>query len=107
MSARISRRTTRRGFTLMEVLLAMLLVSMLAYSLYSAMHIAIVARRSAVNTVEPTRNVVIAADLMRQDLESVMPPTGIYSGQFLGTHQAGQAGGGNDLLLFYLKGADP
>jgi hypothetical protein len=91
----------------MEVLLAMMLVSMLAYSLYSAMHIAIVARRSAVNTVEPTRNVVIAADLMRQDLESVMPPTGIYSGQFLGTHQAGPAGGDNDSLLFYGMGEDP
>ena len=104
-SHRIRRR--RGGFTLMEVVLAMLLVSMLAYSLYSAMHIAIVARRSAVNTVEPTRNVVIAADLMRQDLESVMPPTGIYSGQFLGTHQAGPAGGDNDSLVFFAMGEDP
>ena len=97
----------RRGFTLMEVVLSMLLVSLLAYSLYSAMHIAIVARRSAVSVVEPTRAVVIAADLMRQDLESVMPPTGIYSGQFLGTHQAGPSGGDADSLLFFSMGEDP
>ena len=100
-------RRHRGAFTLMEVVLALLLVSMLAYSLYAAMHIAIVARRSAVNTVEPTRAVVIAADLLRQDLESVMPPTGIYSGQFLGTHQAGQNGGDNDTVVFYCMGEDP
>jgi prepilin-type N-terminal cleavage/methylation domain-containing protein len=98
-----SRR--RAGFTLMEVVLAMLLVSLLAYSLYSAMHIAIVARRSAVSAVEPVRAVVIAADLMRQDLESVMPPVGIYAGQFLGTHVTGQ-GGDNDSLQFFSMGED-
>ena len=99
-------RRGRRGFTLMEVVLAMLLVSMLAYALYSALHIAIVARRSVVSAVAPTRAVVIAADLMRQDLESVMPPTGIYSGQFLGTHTPGP-GGDADSLLFYSMGEDP
>jgi prepilin-type N-terminal cleavage/methylation domain-containing protein len=104
MTQRPSRQ--RRGFTLMEVVLAMLLVSMLAYSLYSAMHIAIAARRSAVSVVEPTRAVVVAADLMRQDLESVMPPTGIYAGQFLGTHVPGP-GGDADTLLFYSMGEDP
>jgi hypothetical protein len=36
-----------------------------------------------------------------------MPPTGIYSGQFLGTHQAGPAGGDNDTLVFYAMGEDP
>src|SRR5206468_1087736 len=103
---RVAMTRRRRGFTLMEVVLAMLLVSMLAYALYSALHIAIVARRSVVSAVAPTRAVMIAADLMRQDLESVMPPTGIYSGQFLGTHTPGP-GGDADSLLFYCMGEDP
>ena len=36
-----------------------------------------------------------------------MPPTGIYSGQFLGTHSAGPTGGDADSLLFYSMGEDP
>src|SRR5437763_11880349 len=49
-----------RGFTLIEVVLAMALVAIIASALYSAMHIAILAKRSASAAVEPTRAVVIA-----------------------------------------------
>ena len=38
----VQRRRRRAGFTLLEVVLAMLIASVLAYSLYTAMHSAIV-----------------------------------------------------------------
>ena len=102
---RPSTRRSQTGFTLMEVVLAMLLVSFVAYSLAGGMHAIILAKRRAIATVEPIRAVVVAADLMRQDLESVLPPTGILAGQFLGTHVTA-AGGDNDTLVFYCLGED-
>src|SRR5205809_6234764 len=84
----------------------MALVAIIASALYSAMHVAILAKRSATAAVEPTRAVVIAADLVRQDLESVLPPTGILAGAFQGTHTSGPAGGDNDSLVFYSIGED-
>jgi len=89
-----SRR--RRAFSLIELMLAMAMVSMLALTMYQAMRIAHAARRSAYAAVESTRAGVIAADLVRQDLESVPPPVGILVREFVGLHSAGAAAGGGD-----------
>jgi type II secretion system protein J len=97
----------RSGFTLLEVILAMLLATMLAVSMYGAMHVAFGARKTALTASDPIRDVSIAADLLRRDLESVPPPTGILAGPFQGQHQSGAAGSDNDTLTFYTIGADP
>jgi type II secretion system protein J len=99
------RRSHTHGFSLIELLLAMTMVSMLALSLYTAMNVTIRARRSASLAVEPTRAAVVAADLLRQDLESVPPPTGILAGPFIGVHAAGGSGD-NDTVQFCTIGAD-
>ena len=99
---------TRRdsGFSLLELTLAMTMAAMLAMSLYTALNVTIRAQRSAARAVEPTRAAVIAADLLRQDLESVPPPTGILAGPFIGIHSAGNAGGDSDSVQFCTIGAD-
>ena len=63
-----------RGFSLLELLLAMSMVAMLALAMYQAMRVTTVARRSAFAAVDSTRAGVVAADLVRQDFESIPPP---------------------------------
>jgi type II secretion system protein J len=100
-------RNRRRGFTLLEVILAMLMASLLAVGMYQAMHVAFGARKTALTASDPVRAVAIAADLVRNDLQSVPPPTGILAGPFQGTHQSGPNGSDNDNLTFYTIAADP
>jgi type II secretion system protein J len=97
-----------RGFTLIELVLAMALVSMVAASLYAGMHIAIQAKRTAERAVAPVRSAAIAADLVSRDLECALPPTGVLAGPFSGSASGGTiAGGGEaDMLDFYCVGED-
>lgn len=94
-----------RGFSLLELTLAMAMVAMLALTLYTSMRVAIQARRSATAAVAPVRAVTIAIDLVCNDLQSVMSPNGNYAGPFLGTHQAG-SGDDADTLDFFCIGRD-
>lgn len=85
-------RNRRRAFTLMELILSTAMVAMLSMALYMAFATALRARDTAVRNVTPVRNAAIAADLIRQDLESVMAPTGLLAREFIGTRQAAGAG---------------
>ncbi|HEV2296163.1 MAG TPA: type II secretion system protein GspJ [Tepidisphaeraceae bacterium] len=97
---------TPRGFSLLELLLAMAMAAMLALSLYTAMNVALRARTSAHAAVAPTRTGMIAIDLVQRDFESVPPPTGTLGGTFYGGHQpAGM--GDHDHVEFFTIGADP
>ncbi|MEO6437497.1 MAG: GspJ family type II secretion system protein [Tepidisphaeraceae bacterium] len=100
------RRHRRSGFSLIELVLAMAMVSMLALTMYQAMRIAITARRSAYAAVDSIRAGVIAADLVRQDFESVPPPTGILAREFVGLHLPGSGGGDADGVEFSTIGRD-
>jgi type II secretion system protein J len=108
----LHRRRGRRaagaaGFSLLELLLAMFITTLLAWSLYAAMNSALRARKSAQAAVGPTRAGAVAADIIRQDLDNVPPPTGILAGPFLGVHATAPSGGGDgDDLQFYTLGKD-
>ena len=99
-------RPRNNGFSLLELVLAMSMAAMLALTLYTAMNVTIRAQRSAARAVEPTRAAVVACDLLRQDFESIPPPTGILAGQFVGVHQPGASGGDADAVQFCTIGAD-
>jgi type II secretion system protein J len=101
-----AHRAHRTGFTLIELILAITISVVLAWTLYSAMYSALHARKSAEAAVEPTRAGAIAADLMRQDFDNVPPPTGILAGPFEGVHSAGQGGADSDDVQFYTVGTD-
>ena len=82
------------------------MAAMLALSLYTAMNVALRARTSANNAIEPTRTGMIAIDLVERDFQSVPPPTGTLGGPFYAGHQPAAAGD-NDHVEFFTIGADP
>jgi prepilin-type N-terminal cleavage/methylation domain-containing protein len=94
-------RRRRGGFTLLELCLAMAMMAMLALTLYMAMTIALRARDSAGANVAPVRAATAAAELVRQDLESVLPPTGTLAGPFEGYSNGGLPNGRSDGITFY------
>src|SRR4051812_45169601 len=101
------RRRRHAGFSLLELVLVMSVSAMLALSLYTAMHIALQARKSARAAVEPARIGAVATDLVRQDFENVLPPTGVLAGPFVGVPGgSGQSSGAGDDVQFYTVGRD-
>lgn len=100
------RRQRRPAFTLMELSLAMGMMAMLALTLYMSMSIALRARDSAAANVGPVRAATVAADLVRQDLESVLPPSGNLAGPFIGYMDASLPGGRSDNVEYFCVGSD-
>lgn len=101
-------RLRRRGFTLIELTLSMAMVAMLALSMYTALQVAQQARRNGTAAVEQTRAISIAAEVLRHDFESVLPPTGQLAGPFVGIRQMGAnpSGGDADQIEFHSIGED-
>ena len=106
MRLRTHRPQLRRGFSLLELLLAMSMILILSLVMYRAMTFTIGARRSAYAAVDSTRAGVIAADLVRQDLESIPPPSGILAREFVGIHTPGDSGADADMIEFSTIGRD-
>jgi type II secretion system protein J len=95
----------RRAFTLLELLLALGMVAMISLTLYMSLNIAVRARERTASNVMPVRTALLAADIIRQDFESVLPPTSstalALTGPFVGVSQ-----GGADSVDFYCVGSD-
>lgn len=98
-------RPTLRAFTLLELTLAVLVAALLAFVLYRSMHVCLRARRSALEAVKPVRALTFAVDVICHDFESVVRPTGILAGPFVGTRQTGSSGDA-DYVEFYSMGRD-
>jgi prepilin-type N-terminal cleavage/methylation domain-containing protein len=72
------------GFTLLELLVATAMMSILVLSLFETMRVAFRARDTALAAVGPARAGEAAMDVMRADLESALPPTGRLASTFIG-----------------------
>lgn len=94
------RKAAHTGFTLLELILAMGMISMLAVSLYATLRVAFKARDSATSGIAPMRSANIALDLIGEDVESALPPTGLLAGAFLGQH-LGDVQTSQDTVEFY------
>jgi type II secretion system protein J len=97
-----------RGFSLIELTLAMAMVAMLALSLYTSMYVARQAKRSAVAAIEPARTAALAGDLITQELQSVMRPSANATDlaqAFVATHVPAGAGSA-DSVEFFAIGSD-
>lgn len=79
-------KNARTGFTLLELLLAMALMSMLAATLYASLHIAFRARDSVDRVSDTDRAGQLALDMMCRDLSEALPPGGRLAGPFTGTN---------------------
>jgi len=96
-----NRNNARSAFTLLEMLLALAMMSMLATSLYTSLHIGFKARESAERSLAPVRAVAIAMELLRTDIESALPPRGILAADFVGVDGKTDDGEDGDTLTFY------
>src|ERR1051325_10143787 len=100
----MKRAPSQSGFTLLELILAMAMMSMLAVSLYGTLRVAFKARDSAKSGIAPMRSANVALDLLGEDLESALPPTGLLAGAFLAQHLGADAQNSQDTIQFYCIG---
>ena len=78
-------RRAVRGFTLLELLVAIALMALISGSLYGSLYVGFKAHRSASSVVEPARTAALTLGMLREDFDAALPPTGILAGAFFGT----------------------
>jgi general secretion pathway protein J len=105
---RKSQIANSRGFTLLELLVALIMSGILAMSLFSTLYIAFKAQANSKADVEPIATVDMALDMIRADLQAAQPPAGVNEGQLEGSFEGVQNGsGGGDTLNFFTNGYAP
>jgi type II secretion system protein J len=113
-------RFRRHGFTLIELIVAMMMVAILAGSLYGVLRSSFVAKQNAETAVEPSRTAELAMEILRQDitqaiqpnpanLDTTTTPAGITGliGNFEGTDGTSNNGRNNDDLVFFTTAESP
>jgi type II secretion system protein J len=94
-------RTNTKGFTLLELLVAMTLMVVTASCLYTALYTGFKSRRSALAAIKPTSQALSAIELLKQDIYGVLPPTGVLAGSFVGSNSRSSKGADADSLEFH------
>lgn len=102
-----SNMNNNRAFTLLELLVAMAMMSIIAASLYTSLSIGFKARDSSENTLDAMRSSRIVLDLLKQEIISSLPPRGILAGKFEGTNGHDDFGNESDSLVFYSAAYNP
>ncbi len=102
-----AERSDNQGFTLLELLVAMAMMTIIAASLYTSMSIGFKARESAEKAVEKGRAMEIAVDLIRSMLVSALDPDGTLAGQFEGEDEESNDGYAADTLTFFTADYNP
>jgi type II secretion system protein J len=100
-------RKRQRGFTLLELLVAMAMVAILAVSLYASIQITFKAQKRAEAAVEPARSAQLALEMIGQDLTNSLQPGGQLAGNFEGTTGADDRGHEADDIDFYATTDSP
>lgn len=90
-----------KGFSLLELLVAMTLMVVTASCLYTALYTGFRAKRSAQFAVEPTTRAINAIELIKQDTYGILPLGGSLAGSFIGTDSSDTKGKDTDSLEFY------
>jgi general secretion pathway protein J len=94
-------KTDHRGFTLLELLVAMTIMSIIGLSLYTSLNLAFRVRDSAEAAVEEARALEVAISFLKEELMSAMTPSGVLAGAFEGEDETGSDGNDADTLSFY------
>ncbi len=102
----MTRRPPARGFTLLEMLFALALMSMLAASLYGSLRTGFRGRRATERVLEPSLRAAAAFEMIRADVESAVVPTGLLAGEFLGVDGEDDAGEPADVLTYHALARD-
>src|SRR4030042_1432367 len=94
-------KTTEKGFTLLELLVALALMDVIAMALFSSMYIATKAKESSTSAINPYRRVIPTFEFLRKDLNCATKPTGLFAGPFQGYSDTGLNGCDADVISFY------
>jgi type II secretion system protein J len=97
----------RRGFTLLELLVAITMVAIMAVSLFTSLQIAFRAQKSAEAAVAPARTAQLALDLIGQDITNAISPGSQLAGPFEGTTGTDDRGHEADTMNFYSTAESP
>jgi prepilin-type N-terminal cleavage/methylation domain-containing protein len=68
------RRSAHSAFTLVELIVAMTITGIMAFTMYASVSIAFKTSRSAEEAVEPPRTLALTMNMLGQDLQNAMPP---------------------------------
>lgn len=100
-------KSDKRAFTLLELLVAMTMMSIIATSLYASLSIGFKAKENSENSIDATRSAQVVMDLLKQEIVSALPPRGLLAGKFEGTDGHGESGNDADSLVFYSAAYNP
>jgi type II secretion system protein J len=109
------RSFSSRGFTLLELIIAMLMVAIVATALGSAMQLAFGLANTAQANIEPARTAALAMTLVEQDLQDAVVPNANWtdmgaapmSGTFEGVQNTDSRGHESDEVQFYANSDSP
>lgn len=99
------RHIATGGFTLLELLLALVITGILAGVLYLSLRIAFNAREAAMAEVGAAAVGRGALEVVRGDLAGVLPPTGILAGPVVSVDDINTRGEAVDDLAYVTNGA--
>ena len=97
----------KKGFSLLELLIAMTLMTIITASLYSSLSIGFKARESSQSAIKGKRGARIVMDQIKQEIISALPPSGILAGTFEGSDETDASGNAVDTLSFYSSAYTP
>lgn len=90
----------QHGFTLLEILWALLVASIVAGSLAGSLNLAYKAKKKAEARALDARTAHAALDMLARDLEGALPPNGVLVGPFLGQDPAAPSTTGELVELY-------
>ena len=94
-----------RAFTLLELLVAMVLMVVASACLYTSLYTGFRARRSAAAATEPTIKAINALTLLKQDILGVLQPGEELAGAFVGVDAQGDENESQDSITLYTTAA--
>jgi general secretion pathway protein J len=97
----ISRTGRYRGFSLLELLVAMSLMIVVSSCLYGSLKMGFEAKRTALVAVEPDSAALQVIELIKDDLRGTLPPIGTFANSFVGTDSRLGQNEDTDSLLFF------
>lgn len=105
MNRNKANNNKNKAFTLLEVIVAIAIMDIIALMLYSSLYIAVRAKRSSYEAIEPYNVASAAFEYIRKDLSCAVKPGGILAGDFVGELQTIAGGNRGDYLAFYTTSA--
>ena len=96
----------RKGFTLIEVLIATLMMGIVIAACFASLNVAYKARQRVDEVIEPLRTGQLALKIVGKDVLSILPPRGTLAGPLVGDNDVQDDGYDADVMNFYTKTID-